>query len=290
MVYLQSTIAKNKSLRQTGPRELVDLPHHSQLKEDINHCLDVWTQLLRATCPDLEYLYAKGSALKPWQSLIDYVPMISDVDLHLKLPSGRDLFDGTSQAVTTAADLATQYTTIFTESHPDHYHLPRPQLMVLTPERLQDFVPPLAKQITMLHGEPKLGNLPAPEVIRQVDRQHLQEDAAYMSRLPEMLVDRVGIEFWTIIRRLTYRVSPAPVRLLSQSSPDPAELWTWNRSRILEELQQQGFDAVAEPYFQFYKTGWQVYLDDFMDQELMLDMIIQGYQVITQALALLDPA
>ena len=55
----------------------------SQLKEEIESSLTIWGDLLERFFGDnLAYVYAKGSAIKKWDSSIDYVPVISDIDIH----------------------------------------------------------------------------------------------------------------------------------------------------------------------------------------------------------------
>src|SRR5205814_10092859 len=70
---------------------------------------------------------AHGSSLKPWDSLIDYVPELSDVDVQLVLkdpdPFERDL----ERALAIQSD----YERRFAARVPHPCHIPRPQIMVI---------------------------------------------------------------------------------------------------------------------------------------------------------------
>ena len=37
---------------------------------------------------ELKYAYTKGSGIKPWDTPIDYVPILSDIDIHFMLTEG----------------------------------------------------------------------------------------------------------------------------------------------------------------------------------------------------------
>lgn len=60
-------------------------------KTDIIRALDIWKEILREH-GSVKYAYVHGSALKQWESDIDYVPFISDVDLHI-YPEKNIIFD-----------------------------------------------------------------------------------------------------------------------------------------------------------------------------------------------------
>jgi len=64
-----------------------------QARKDINHSLVVWTSLLTSEFSNkIKYMYAKGSAVKPWCTPLDYVPILSDLDIHIMLKDGNNIF------------------------------------------------------------------------------------------------------------------------------------------------------------------------------------------------------
>ncbi|MFX1533565.1 MAG: hypothetical protein ACFFDI_04955, partial [Promethearchaeota archaeon] len=51
-------------------------------KNDVHYSLEIWTELLEELLADrIKYVFAKGSSVKKWDTPIDYVPILSDVDI-----------------------------------------------------------------------------------------------------------------------------------------------------------------------------------------------------------------
>ena len=64
-----------------------------KVRRDVDTCIEVWTEILLARYQrNIDYLYAKGSSIKPWDGIIDYVPTLSDVDIHIKTVDDFRLF------------------------------------------------------------------------------------------------------------------------------------------------------------------------------------------------------
>ena len=59
-------------------------PDPGKLRHEINHMADSFVEVLLDDIPSQEIrgIYLKGSAQKEWDSPVDYVPEISDVDIH----------------------------------------------------------------------------------------------------------------------------------------------------------------------------------------------------------------
>ena len=59
---------------------------HKAARHDVRMCIQAWSETVQKFFSDrLDYMYAQGSAVKRWDSPIDYVPILSDVDLHIHL-------------------------------------------------------------------------------------------------------------------------------------------------------------------------------------------------------------
>ena len=60
-------------------------PNPNILKKEIKYMLDSFVEALLEIIPkkDIAGIYFKGSAIKEWASPLDYVPEISDIDIHL---------------------------------------------------------------------------------------------------------------------------------------------------------------------------------------------------------------
>ncbi|MFX0093420.1 MAG: hypothetical protein ACFFBD_16835, partial [Candidatus Hodarchaeota archaeon] len=61
-------------------------------KIDVNFSIEVWTELLEKHYDNkIKCAYAKGSALKNWETYVDYVPILSDLDMHILFKEGTTL-------------------------------------------------------------------------------------------------------------------------------------------------------------------------------------------------------
>ena len=64
-----------------------DFPAREVLRADVEAMAEAWRTVLleELGAAAIDGLYLKGSAAKRWDSLVDYVPELSDVDLHVRL-------------------------------------------------------------------------------------------------------------------------------------------------------------------------------------------------------------
>ena len=212
-------------------------------------------------------LYFKGSARREWQSLVDYVPEISDVDVHAWLVDDRQAARFTGDM---AVGLAMQerIERAYAEAVPRPLHLPRPQLMFLNSLK-QDpaYVPSPADSVTVLYGEayPTTGK-PPPEETARLDRERLLADVAVAARMAGHVMDRPGRYLWESIRAISWRVAPTGPRLLTLAGWPPDGAWRLSRSEIVEAL--HGLDAyrsLAGDYAGFYLATWDYFLSGLQD-------------------------
>ena len=255
-------------------------------RDDTRVAMEVWAEILPQFFGSrLEYVYVKGSALKPWDSHIDYVPTISDVDIHLGLKDDQPLFGNTPNDFDTAVSLSRQCEEEFLRRRPDHLHVPRMQVIetrfLLQSEK---YTPPRPEDIKILYGEPHLQELPSPDIIRAGDLERIFDEKEFVDDLPRRILDRTGLDWWAIIRTMCWRVSPSPVRILTQSHPDPIEVWSWNRTTIHRELLKEGYDTIAYYYHSFYQSGWNLFLSEFKGLSEFRIVANNGYYVLHECL------
>ncbi|MBN1683313.1 hypothetical protein JW865_07155 [Candidatus Bathyarchaeota archaeon] len=253
---------------------------------DVEACINVWKIIFEKYFLDkIEYVYVKGSATKKWETPIDYVPTLSDVDIHYKLKKDKTLFTSNNK-FNEAIKINEKYEEFYINSNPNYLHIPRPQLLELNSQLLNpDFVitPKILKEDCIV-GEADFSENKTAEEIRIIDLKYLLNLKELLNNLPNSIMDRSGIDYINIIRRLSYEVSPTPVRLLSQLETDPYEVWNLNRTRILERLRKHGHEDLAKSYKGYYLTGWQVFQSDFKDTSLMRSLLINGYEVLSKSL------
>jgi hypothetical protein len=275
-------------------RELIEEQFQSnkeQLQYEINSGVNIWVDMFQNDFNnELVYAYAKGSALKQWESAIDYVPILSDVDIHLKV---KDMFQ--FQEILTlekAFSFSEKYKQVFetkqknkTNIFSQIIHLPRFQIMIMN-QLLEDprIILPRKQDIETLFGEVEFPqNEISADFIKKVDFERIVEEYAFLNSLPSAVFDRSSSnEFWTVLRRMNWRVSPSPVRLLTQiMDSDPLDIWTWNRTTIVNKLKEQGFSEVAENYENYYLTGWKLFNSNFKDLELYKKSFFYGSSVLS---------
>ncbi|MFX1512739.1 MAG: hypothetical protein ACFFCQ_09150 [Promethearchaeota archaeon] len=257
-----------------------------QARKDCRIAIEVWTDILRELLGDrLKWAYVKGSAIKNWSSPVDYVPLLSDLDIHLMLTDRCELFSDNIHAFDRAIKISREYETLFSLKNSDYLHLPRTQIVIVN-KLLEEstFVTPRLKDVQILLGEPE-ENLPvSKDKIRQIDYHKLLELEAVLETLPESLIDRSGWDYWIFLRKINWRVSPAPIRLLTQTYEDPQEIWSWNRTRISNELEKQGYTKIVKNYQGFYEKGWELFLSKMQKTEVFRGMIMCAYHVLNESL------
>jgi hypothetical protein len=58
-------------------------------RAEVASCISIWRRIIAQRFADrIEYAYVKGSSTKDGESPIDYVPELSDVDIHIKPREG----------------------------------------------------------------------------------------------------------------------------------------------------------------------------------------------------------
>jgi hypothetical protein len=271
--------------------------HYPQEKarREVYSCIETWRTLFETRFEGrIEYAYAKGSGVKEWSSPIDYVPLLSDVDIHIKTRGDESLFGSPETAVDEALEVSGEYERLFLEMNPDPLHIPRTQVVVLN-NAVKDprFLLPLeSDDIHVMFGEPELRKAPLKEKMRAVDHENLMELEGVLRSLPMSAMDKTGLDYWYLIRRLVWHVSPAPVRLLTQVVEDPEEAWIWNRTKVCDKLDEHGFHEISQSYRDYYLLGWKMFFTDLRDTRIMRSVVSKAYDVLESTLRLakrIDP-
>lgn len=261
-------------------------PSRDALKREVDAMVRAFSEtLLAEISPErVAGIYHKGSAHKAWESLVDYVPEISDVDIHLLFGDGEGVGDclGTvSQALRIQEKAEERFLSQI--EHP--LHMPRPQLVIMNRLlEMPDFVPSPAHTVAVVHGKPyPETDFGDGEAIRVVDAEHLIEDAQYLSAFPLHLVDRPGRYLWESVRTLVWRVSPIGPRVLHLGGLDTEQAWSLNRTRLVHLLVELGHEGLAEDYAGFYLNGWDYFLSGFADTDAGRRTLEHGTRALARA-------
>jgi hypothetical protein len=263
----------------------------TQAKDDTKCATEVWSDLLPEFLGSrLESMYTKGSASKPWDSHIDYVPTISDVDIHITLKNDKPLFSSYSEDFDKAIEISRQCEEEFIRRRPNHLHIPRMQVIETRFLQQHDrYTPPRLQDIVVLYGKPKIPKrMPKADTIRANDIENIIELKEYLHDMPRHMIDRTGLDWWSTIRNMTWRVSPSPVRIITQTHPDPIDVWSWNRTKIHDTLLERGYEKLAKYYHGFYDAGWRLFFSGFRDLKAFRETAVNGYYVLYDSYWLAD--
>ena len=226
-------------------------------------------------------IYAHGSSLKGWDSPIDYVPEVSDVDVQMVLRHPEVLTDDLDRALAIAAD----YEARFAERVPNPAHLPRPQIQVINKElEIPEFLPSPPGSSQTLFGRPiaEVRPQPDPAFVVQVDRATLRQTAnlEWIAKLPMWLIDRPGKYGWQALRDMAWRISPTGSRVLSVLGAGFEEAWGGNRTHVVERLVARGQEELAGCYAAFYLHGWDFFLSGNTDATAASAGLVAGVRVL----------
>jgi hypothetical protein len=105
------------------------------------------------------------------------------------------------------------------------------------------------------------------------------EIGGVLERLPFRVVDRIGLEYFRILREICWIVSPTPVRVLSQFS-DSKTLWNLNRTNVVNSLKKIGLGELAEVYKSYYLKGWEAFNSGFTDNKTMRELLYLAHNVL----------
>lgn len=230
---------------------------------------DAYRHALLAEAPDgsVAGIYVKGSSIRSWESRIDYVPELSDVDIHVRLASDAG---PVVRSFPFALDVAEAALKRFRTRHPSPEHTPRPQLFFLDDiERLPGYLPSPPGGVRTLDGVEYRGATRSQyEDCRDSDRERFAADAGFVLRdLAGKVIDRPGALLWRVVSTLTFRVAPAGPRLLTQLGVAPWDAWTMNRTSVVRELAARGHENLASHYAGFYVAGWAGFRSGFLDSD-----------------------
>lgn len=257
---------------------------NNSVKKDIYIALTVWKELLNEFLPnDIEYIFTKGSSSKSWETDIDYVPLISDVDIHIKLRNNKKRIlsykNGFDQAFFFTSNYEKRFLIACKQVNHEKIHLPRVQIVELESHGRKGYVvPPRNKDVIWVQGSFQFPEEMEHNKIREMDRKSLLQEKPFIDSLPQTLFELSGLDYYTLLYRLSSRISPCPIRLLTQVlAENPHEIWSLNKSSIHKMLLENEFTTIADNYEQFYLNGWRLFESSFTDMDIFRLMIKNGY-------------
>jgi hypothetical protein len=217
----------------------------------------------------LRDVFFKGSAFKAWDDLVDYVPELSDVDIHVWFQDD-DGFEKTFPTLEAALEFSAKAEARFFAACPKPLHVPRVQLIALNwLLTYESFVSnPAGNPHSHFGLEYPSGQNPDPDVIRAIDSQNLLEEAERVVNLikPERMVDKHSKDFRAILCDLGERIGPLASRVVSLRGSSSEDAWGGhNRSNLLLKLEAQGQHDLVSSIRGFYQNAWTYFLSQDRD-------------------------
>ena len=231
----------------------------------------------------LRDVFFKGSAFKAWDDLVDYVPELSDVDIHLWFEAD-DGFEQTFPTLEAALEFSAKAEARFFAACPKPLHVPRVQLIALN--RLLGGEGFVASPVSVTHShfglEYPSGRNTTPEAIRTVDAQSLLEEAEQISRIirPERMIDKHGKDLRSVLRDLSWRIGPLAARAISVLGASYEDAWGHNRSSLLLKLEAQSQHDLVSSIRGFYKNAWTYFLSQDRDGNAARTAIRHGAKAL----------
>ena len=263
----------------------IHYPDRTVLKNEVNNMLQAFVEVLLEEIPDSEIkaIYHKGSAQKDWDSPLDYVPEISDIDVHLLFHDDSSVnkhFGSVVQAVNIQSKVEKRYFSKKTKP----IHVPRPQLVILN-QLLQDedYIPTPKIAISVLYGEdyPET-DYSSPERIMHIDCRRLISEESFLLRFPLHTVDRPSRYLWESLRLLVWHVSPTGPRALHLLGVPTEKAWSINRTSTVTLLREIGERQLAQDYSDFYLFGWEYFISKYSNTDAGRSSLVSGVRALSR--------
>ena len=233
---------------------------------------------------EIRAIYLKGSVVKPWESPLDYVPEVSDVDIHVWFRDDA-AWPRHLGTVSQALEVQKGVEARFAARVPRPLHEPRPQLIVMNKMMAEHegFLHSTRSTVKVLYGE----EYPEADYsdstgIRRHDATQLVGEAQWVDRMPLHLVDKPGRYLREALRQLVWRVSPAGPRVLHVSGLDTERAWSMNRTEATQALRELGMTSLADGYTAFYLSSWDYFLSGFTNSDAGRTAIQAAERVLTE--------
>jgi hypothetical protein len=262
-------------------------PDATQLRDEVNGMVESVRDALLGALPNdqIAGLYFKGSAQKTWNTPLDYVPELSDADIHIWFTETAEESThriGIPLGQRIQADIERR----FFEKHRHSLHVPRPHFVVLNDLMKQkNYVSSPTTAVDKLYG------LPYPESdfsdihrLRMIDYENMMCEVGYLDRLPMKIIDRPGHYLWEALASIAWHISPVGPRVLTLAGTDPQTAWSMNRTQIVRALETVGEAEFADVYATYYFAAWQFFFSGRSYSVAAQEAVIAGVNVLKRGI------
>jgi len=261
-------------------------PSQSVLRKDIDALIYAFMNVLFQNVPkkDVDTIYFKGSASKKWESVIDYVPNVSDVDLHVRLRSYSSY--NKLLCIENSLKFVKSVEKEFFKLNPKHYHMPRLEMNIYSfvKDKL-DYLPTPKTSVKIIYGTtPYDYILPDRKKLLKRAREQIFGTEKFLNKLPMRTMDKDSSSLLGYIKDMCRQITnvvPNTLTILGLSYDDS---WKDNRTTIYNHLLRLGKKALAKNFADFYYYAWQYELT--YDADNCRKSITSGYYVFEECMAI----
>lgn len=255
-----------------------EYPPKTVLRDDIGAMADAAVNVAvrefgRAS---MERITLTGSASKPWESVIDYVPGISDVDVHIEF-RGSDLFSRRVRDVRSAIRYALAMEEEFKRLSPNPYHVPILQLHTVNGLRKREgyMETPRHSITTLLGSAPRHGAVKAD---MGVLRSLVLQNREFVRKFPLTLSDKTMESMDSGIRKVSGKMGSTAASALCLLGVPYDDAFGSNRTRVTRKLTRLGHGGTAREFAAFYLYGWRHHMD--RDFPSLRDCLSHGHAAL----------
>lgn len=233
-------------------------------------------------------IWFTGSAQKRWDSPLDYVPELSDVDVHVRWTDPERWTDAIDlgRGLALHAQIESRYAAAIAEP----LHMPRVQLVAVHEvEQIPSYLGVPEGMADSLYGPPPKAAAAADQVIAsRLDAASLvsMADPLMLATEPSRFVELPGWHLFGALRNLNWRVSPVGPRVLSALGTKYAVAWSANRSATVRMLRDLGELELATTYSGYYEQAWSFYLSGWRDTDAGRNAFAHAIRTIEQGAAI----
>lgn len=211
------------------------LPHISGVpappsREQLAAYADSVGDVAAGALPGFVSIVWKGSAVKPWEGPYDFLPGLSDLDIHVYRPGGQG--DGWELRERIAA------------LGPAPGDTPL-QLLVLDCDALPEWWTLIPGTYHVLHGEPPPVDVPPQATLLVRDEMGLAEAPGQAEAMESEIVAISDERLWEYLQSQRGIIPSALYRAVAVAGHPSAEVWSLNRTRLLALMATiEGLEAV----------------------------------------------
>jgi hypothetical protein len=255
-------------------------PSQDILRKEIQAEVDAAMEMVFKTFgkKNIRGIYFKGSASKKWDSIIDFVPEFSDIDIHV-LFNEDNLMHKMIGKVPEALRFGKEIEAAFMKRIKKPLYLPRLQLLSLNEMHKKDFfVPSPIKIVQTIYGVDYISRPVSSEENISHALSGIYEHEKFIENFAHKVMDSNHDALPKDLRDMFWRISSLGNNTLALLGLSFDNAWTLNRTGVVKELQRFGQNKLAKQYVLFYKHSWDYVLTK--DPDYARSAMIVGHEFI----------